>query len=115
LPEASKIASVKYDRVNLQIAKNNWQHNMLQDRINNNQLELDYQKAFKSYRLAVDIESLRKDSYYKNLAIYREGLLSATDLINSFDEWLNSSLNTVSLQATAEYAKSKIILSNTIK
>lgn len=115
LPEASKIASVKYDRVNLQIAKNNWQHNMLQDRINNNQLELDYQKAFKSYRLAVDIESLRKDSYYKNLAIYREGLLSATDLINSFDEWLNSSLNTVSLQATTEYAKSKIILSNTIK
>jgi outer membrane protein len=115
LPEASKIASVKYDRVNLQIAKNNWQHNILQDKINNNQLELDYQKAYKSYRLAVQIEALRKDSYFKNLNIYREGILSATDLINSFDEWLNSSLNTVALLANAGYAKSKITISNTIK
>jgi outer membrane protein len=115
LPEASKIASVKYDRVNLQIARNNWQHNVLQDNINNKQLELDYQKANKSYLLALQIESLRKDSYYKNLSIYREGILSATDLINSFDDWLNSALNTVTQLANAEYAKSKINMSNTVK
>jgi outer membrane protein len=115
LPEASKIASVKYDRVNLQIARNNWQHTILQDKINNNQLELDYQKANKSYLLALQIESLRKDSYYKNLNIYREGILSATDLINSFDDWLNSALNTVAQLANAEYAKSKININNTIK
>lgn len=115
LPEVSKIASVKYDRINLQISRNNEQHNILQDKINNNQLELDKQKADNSYHLSLQIEALRKDSYFKNLNIYREGILSATDLINSFDDWLNSSLNRVALLATLEYAKSRITISNTIK
>jgi len=115
LPEISKIATVKYGRINLEIAKNNWDHSILQDQINNNQLELDYRKAYESYLINSEVESLRKDSYEKNLNIYREGIISATDLINSFDEWLNSSLNTVALLASVEYTKSKIIISNTIK
>lgn len=115
LPEVSKIAAVKYDRINLEIAQNNWNHSKLQEQINNEQLELDYQKAFESYEITASIETLRKDSYEKNLNIYREGLISATDLINSFDDWLNSSLNTVALLASVQYAKSKIIISNTIK
>lgn len=115
LPEFTKITTVKNDKINLQIARNNWQHSVLQDRINNNQLVLDEQKAKKSYRAAVQIEALRKDSYYKNLNIYREGLLTAADLIESFEDWLNSSLNTVAQLANAKYARSKITISNTIK
>lgn len=115
LPEVSKIATAKYDRINLQVARNNWQHNILQDRINNNQLTLDEQKAERSYRIALQIEALRKDSYYKNLDIYREGILPATDLIDSFDDWLNSSLNTVTQLANAKYARSKITISNAIR
>jgi outer membrane protein len=115
LPEASKIAAVKYDKINLQIAHNNLQHSILQDKINNNQLDLDEQRADKSYRLALQIETLHKDSYYKNLNIYREGILSATDLINSFNDWLNSSLNAVAQLANVQHARSKITISNTIK
>lgn len=115
LPETSKIAAVKYDKINLQIARSNWQHSILQDKINNNQLALEEQKADKSYRIALQIEALRKDSFYKNLNIYREGILSATDLIDSFDDWLNSSLNTAAQRANAQYARSKITISNTIR
>lgn len=115
LPEVSKIATVKQNRINLEIAQNNWNHNKLQDQINNNQLELDYRKAYESYKINTEIEALQKDSYEKNLNIYLEGIISATDLINSFEDWLNSSLNTVALIASVEYAKSKIIISNTIK
>jgi outer membrane protein len=115
LPEASKISAVKYDKINLKIAHNNLTHSILQDKINNNQLELDEQKADKSYRLALQIETLYKDSYDKNLNIYREGILSATDLIDSFNDWLNSSLNTVAQLAKAQHTRSKITISNTIK
>jgi outer membrane protein len=115
LPEVSKIISVKYDRVNLQIARNNWQHNILQDNINNRQLELECRKAYQSYRLSLEVEALRKDTYYKNLKIYKEGILSTTDLINSFEDWLNSSLQSVALLAATEHARNKIIISNQIK
>ena len=115
LPEVSKIAIVRKDRINLEIAQNNWNHSKLLDLINNNQLEIDYQKAYESYLINSKIEALQKDSYEKNLNIYQEGIISATDLISSFDDWLNSSLNTVALLATVEYAKSKIIINNTIK
>ncbi|MNQ85059.1 Outer membrane efflux protein [compost metagenome] len=115
LPETSKITAVKFDRINLEMAKNNWKHSTLQDQINNEQLELDYKKAFESYQLSIKIETLQKDSYWKNFNIYREGIISASDLINSFEDWLKSSLNTAALLAAAEYAKSRILISNRIK
>ncbi len=115
VPDVNKIAAVKYDRVNLQIARNNWNHAALQDSLNNNQLKVDYQKSFNSYQLNKQIENLKQDIYFKNLNIYKEGVLSSTDLLNSFNDWLNSSLNRAMQAANSEFAKSKIIINNTIK
>ena len=115
VPDVNKIAAVKYDRVNLQIARNNWNHAALQDSLNNNQLKVDYQKSFNSYQLNKQIENLKEDIYFKNLNIYKEGVLSSTDLLNSFNDWLNSSLNRAMQAANSEFAKSKIIINNTIK
>ncbi len=115
LPDVTKMAAVQYDRINSTIARNNWQHTRLQDATNNRQLQLDYQTAYASYQLLAQIESLQKDSYTRNLNIYKAGVLSLTDLLISFNAWLNSSLNTVTQSATTEYAKSKINISNTVK
>ncbi len=115
VPDANKFATVKYDRINLVIADVNLKHAVLQDSINNEQLKLDYEKAFGSYDLAGKIDLLRQDTYQKNLDIYKQGILSATDLLLSFNDWLNSSLNTVVQLANSEYAKSKININNTVK
>lgn len=115
LPDANKVAAVKYARINLAVATTNAQHAALQDSISNRQLGLDYQKAYNSYQLAMKVEQLKRDSYYKNLNIYQEGILSATDMLNSFNDWLNSSLNTVSQLAGSEYQKTKIQINNTIQ
>jgi outer membrane protein TolC len=115
VPDANKFATVKYDRINLVIADVNLKHAILQDSIDNEQLKLDYQKAFNSYDIAGKIDALRQDSYQKNLDIYKQGILSATDLLLSFNDWLNSSLNTVAQLANSEYAKSKININNTVK
>lgn len=115
LPDVTRIAAVQLDRININIAKTNWQHTVLQDATNNRQLQLDYQTAYSSYQLSTEIEALQQDSYRKNLAIYKEGILSVTDLLISFNTWLNSSLTTVSQLASSEYAKSRIAISNTVK
>lgn len=115
MPDASKIVTVKSDRLNLEIARNNWNHHKLQEQINNTQLELDNRKAGQSYLYATQIETLREDTYQKNLAIYKEGLISTTDIITSLNEWLNSKMNAVAMLATAHYTKSKIIIANTVK
>ncbi|MBP1650874.1 MAG: putative outer rane efflux protein precursor [Bacteroidetes bacterium] len=115
LPDVGKVAAVRYDRINVAVAKNNFEHAARQDSVNNQQLQLEYQKAFKSARLAGEIAALKEDSYYKNLNIYKEGILSATDLFTAFNDWLNNSLNAVSQQANSDYAKSKIMINNIVK
>jgi len=115
VPDVTKWVAVKNARINVIIADDNLQHARLQNRVNNIQLQLDYQKAFSSYRLALQIEALKKDSYRKNLNIYKEGILSATDLLNSLNEWLNNSLNTASQFAACAYAKAKININNSVK
>lgn len=115
LPDVTKMAAVQLDRININIAQTNWQHTILEDAANNRQLQLDYQTAHTNYQLSAEIEGLQQDSYRKNLAIYKEGILSVTDLLISFNTWLNSSLNTATQLATREYAKSRIAISNTVK
>ena len=115
VPDATKFATVKYDRIDIAMENINLRHAVLQDSINNQQLQLDYQKTFKSYELAGKIELLKEDTYTKNLNIYKEGILSTTDLVNSFIDFLNSSLNTASQLANSEFAKSKIFINNTVK
>jgi OMF family outer membrane factor len=114
-PDVGKVAAVRYDRINVAVAKHNFAHAALQDSLNNKTLQLDYQKAFKSARLAGEIAALKEDSYYKNLNIYKEGILSATDLFTAFNDWLNNSLNAVAQQANSDYAKSKIMINNIVK
>ena len=115
IPDVNKIANVKYDRVNLAIARNNWHHAALQDSINNNQLKVDYQKAFNSYQFTKQIAALKENIYFKNLNIYKEGILSSTDLLNALNDWLNSGLNSAAQAANAAFSESKININNTIK
>lgn len=114
-PDVTKAATVRYDRVYMRINETNIAHATLQDSVSNRQVVLDYKKAFTSYQLSLHIASLKKDSYQKNLDIYKEGILSATDLLISFNDWLNSSITTVTQLATSEYDRSKININNTFK
>ncbi len=115
VPDVNKIANVRNDRINWQMARNNAQHAALQDSINNRQLELEYDKAFNTWRNTLLIERLKEDSYQRNLTIYKEGIFSSFELISSLNEWLNAKLNTESAAAAFQYAKARIILQNSIQ
>ncbi len=115
IPDVNKIANVRNDRINLQIARNNAAHAALQDSINNHQLELEYDKAFNTWRNTLLIERLKEDTYLRNLNIYKEGVFSSYELISSLNDWLNAKLNTENAAATYQYAKARIILQNSIQ
>ncbi|MEY2898485.1 MAG: hypothetical protein RL138_538 [Bacteroidota bacterium] len=115
IPDVNKIANVRNDRINLQIARNNAAHAALQDSINNHQLELEYDKAFNTWRNTLLIERLKEDTYLRNLNIYKEGVFSSYELISSLNEWLNAKLNTENAAAAYQYAKARIILQNSIQ
>lgn len=115
VPDVNKIANVRNDRINWQMARNNAQHAALQDSINNRQLELEYDKSFNTWRNTLAIERLKEDSYQRNLNIFREGALSSFELISSLNEFLNAKLNTQSAAAAYQYAKARIIIQNTIQ
>jgi OMF family outer membrane factor len=115
IPDVNKIANVRNDRINLQIARNNAVHAALQDSINNHQLELEYDKAFNTWRNTLLIERLKEDTYLRNLSIYKEGVFSSYELISSLNEWLNAKLNTENAAAAYQYAKARIILQNSIQ
>ena len=114
-PDVGKIASAKYSELNVRMAEINHEHTLLQEKINNEQLVLDYQKAFTQHQNALKIEALKRDSYIKNFEIYKEGLLSTTDILTSLTDLLNSRLNTSTQYVNVEYAKSKITINNTVK
>ncbi len=115
IPDVNKIANVRNDRINLQIARNNAAHAALQDSINNHQLELEYDKAFNTWRNTLLIERLKEDTYLRNLNIYKEGVFSSYELISSLNDWLNAKLNTENAAAAYQYAKARIILQNSIQ
>lgn len=114
VPDVNKIANVRNDRINWQMARNNAQHAILQDSINNRQLELEYDKAFNTWHTTLQIERLKEDSYQRNLRIYKEGVLPSYEMINSLNDWLNAQLNTASASAAYQYAKARIIIQNAI-
>jgi outer membrane protein len=115
IPDVNKIANVRNDRINLQIARNNAAHAALQDSINNHQLELEYDKSFNTWRNTLLIERLKEDTYLRNLNIYKEDVFSSYELISSLNEWLNAKLNTENAAAAYQYAKARIILQNSIQ
>ena len=55
-------------------------HNSLDQKIQNMESHIEVGSPEK-------IEQLKKDSYQKDLNIYKEGILSATDLLTSLNEW----------------------------
>ncbi len=115
IPDVNKIATVRNNRINLQIATNTLNHAALQDSILNHQLMLDFQSAQKSWQLASQIESFSNDSYQKNLQLFKAGIIGSSELLTSFNETLTNSLNRATKEASARFVRAKILINQLIK
>jgi OMF family outer membrane factor len=115
IPDITHIVSSSNSKVSYHIAKINFEHNKLQNDINNNQLILDYEKYYSQYSANKQILSLKADNYRMASNQFSESILPVDNLLNSFNDMLVSRLNYCSVIANLAYTRSKIDINNKIK
>ena len=114
-PDVTKISQSYTSKINYRITSLNDKHSELQTELNNRSLELDYEKALSSYQTAKQIFDLKNSNFSKSINQFKEGLLSTDNLLIAFNEMVNSQLNVVAAFSSAQFVKSKISISNSLK
>jgi len=114
-PDANRLSQNYSYKINSRIAQANADHARLQNDLNNQNLELDYEKALSTYLGLKEIYELKKSNYQKSLDQYKEGILSTDIMLNAFTDMLSSRVNYVSSRSALEHAKTKITINNLLK
>ncbi|HKC67880.1 MAG TPA: TolC family protein [Bacteroidia bacterium] len=115
LPDVNHILSSRNAKINYQTALINMNHSKLQTDIANNQLRLDYEKAYSQFMANQQIAKLKEDNYRMALNQYNQAILSFNNLLIYFNDMLISRFNASSSLANLMYTKSKIDINNNIK
>lgn len=115
LPDVTHIVSSSNAKINYHASIINFNHNKLQNDIANNQLHLDYQKAYSQFVTTKHIFRLKEENYQMASNQYNQSILSFDRLLLAFNDMLISRFNYSSSLAKLLYTKSKIDINNTIK
>lgn len=108
----SEISKAKYDYL---LAKKNTEQQKIQAELTAKQLYTDYNKAVSQAAANKEIFLLRKENYEKYLNLYKEGMTSLEQTLDSFNAMVNSHYNLVSSQVSLLTAKTKIDINNRIR
>lgn len=114
-PDANRFSQNYTAKVNYRIASLNAEHTKLQNDLNNQSLNLEYDKAYSTYATSKNIYELKDSNYKKSLNQYKEGVLSTDIILTAFADLVNSRLALVSSQSALEFAKTKININNLSK
>jgi outer membrane protein len=115
LPDVNHILSSRNAKINYHTALINMNHSKLQNDISNNQLHLDYEKAYSQFLVNQQISKLKEDNYRMAFNQYSQSILPFDKLMIAFNDMLVSRFNYSSSLANLMYTKSKIDINNTIK
>jgi len=115
LPDVNHILSSRNAKINYNTALINMNHSKLQNDISNNQLHLDYEKAYSQFLANQQISKLKEENYRMAFNQYSQSILPFDKLMIAFNDMLVSRFNYSSSLANLMYTKSKIDINNTIK
>jgi len=113
--DVTRLSQNYTSKVNFRIAALNAEHAQKQNDLNNQNLELEYEKSYSALITAKQVYELKNSNYAKSLEQYREGILPADLMFAAFTDMLNARINFVSAHAALEYAKTKININNLVK
>lgn len=113
--DATRLSQNYTSKITYQISGINAQHAKIQSKVNQDQLDLDYEKAWSSYDTNRQIRELKQVNYQKSLNQYTEGLLSTDLLLTAFTDLVNAGISYSSSLATLHYSATKISIHNTIQ
>jgi outer membrane protein TolC len=114
-PDVNKMTQSYNSKISYRISLLNHEHMRLQNELNNESTELEYEKYLSGYETAKRILELKQSNYTKSLNQYKEGILNTDLLLQAFSDLLGSELNLASAKSALEFNKTKILINNAAK
>lgn len=114
-PDANRLSQSYTSKANYKISQFNAAHAQLQSELQNNNLNVEQEKARQSYETSQQVAQLRQLNYDKSLNQYKAGILPAEALITAFNELLNAQLTEASQKAAFGYANTRILINTSFK
>ncbi|WP_297332958.1 TolC family protein [Flavobacterium sp.] len=114
LPTGTQVANTINARYDYIIAQQKTEQAKIKATLENKQLQNDFEKAVSQYTNDVAILALRKESYTKNMNLYREGVLALDDALNSYNTMINADYALISSRISVLLARAKIDINNKI-
>ncbi len=115
IPSAQTIAQRSRAKSDYTIARNNTEQARIKSASATKQLQADLDNALQQRKANLEMYTLRRDSYAKNLLNYRAGITSLDQTINSFNAMVNSHYKSISSTINLLLVESKININNKLK
>jgi OMF family outer membrane factor len=115
VPDVNSIFNTMNAEANYKITLINSEHDRLQNDIQNNQLKIDYDKAYSQVQTTNQVYKLKSENYRMAMNQYNESILGFDKVLDAFTDMLTSKLNNSTAVANFLNAKSKIEINNRIK
>ncbi len=115
LPDVNRILVTRNSQIKYQTSLIRLEHNRLQTDISNNQLKLDYEKAYSQFSTSGQIFLLKEENYKMAFKQFNQSILSFDKLLVVLNDMLTSRLNYSSALANLLFTKTKIDINNKLK
>jgi outer membrane protein TolC len=115
LPSANAITQSSKAKYDYLLAKENSTHANIESPLECSKLNIEYAKAISQFKTNKEIATLQIDSYNKNLGLYKQGLTSLDQLMNSFNTKVSSEYNLNASSVNVLLSQSKIDINNKLK
>ncbi|OYQ37983.1 hypothetical protein CHU92_07100 [Flavobacterium cyanobacteriorum] len=114
LPTATQIANTTKARFDYKIAEKNTEQAKIKAGLEHAQLKNDFDKAVSQYLNDKEILALRRDSYTRNMNLYREGIIALDDALDSYNTMIDADYALISSRISVLLARAKIDINNKI-
>lgn len=110
IPSSSFFSQKQKAMTNLEIADLNGKHTLLQEKISNEQLLMDYEKGLSIFESSKEIAAVKIDTFNKNKNIFSSDLLSVDQLLVSLNDMINAALTQKVNEINCHYYLTKIAI-----
>lgn len=115
LPTATQIANATKARYDYRIAQKRTEQAKIKAGLQHAQLKNDFEKSTSQYLNNKEILALRRDSYSRNMNLYREGLIALDEVLDSYNTMINADYTLISSVTDLLLIRSKIEINNKLQ
>lgn len=115
IPTATQISNATKAKFDYQIAQKSTEQAKIKAGLQHAQLKNDFQKSTSQYLSDKEIMALRRDTYIRNMNLYREGIISLDEVLDSYNTMVNADYTLISSAANMLLIRSKIEINNKLQ